>query len=292
VKNVGFEAGGPAWSPDGRWISYVSSVRNAAGDLRGLVLVAPADQENGRIGDPVECLPAAAAGYPIVAAWMPGGNELAVETMTIDTAKRALWIVPRERGTPRQLLAFTREQFPAGVSVAPDGSAVAYVATAADGFDQIFIIPAKGGTPRQITSDPTQKAQLAERVNLLASDHRRGLRTLANHDYPDVRFRIHPRHRNERFREEHSRPLRRHADPRSPQITDLLDRVRRRDGQPEDVSLVGRVERLELDVLEASGRGRLRAGQSERYLLRRDILDAAPDAQPPTVEKSTHGFAR
>ena len=46
-------------------------------------------------------------------------------------------------------------------AVSPDGRDVAFIAPAPDGFFQVFRLPIAGGTPVQVTTDPSHKTQPA-----------------------------------------------------------------------------------------------------------------------------------
>ena len=56
---------------------------------------------------------------------------------------------------------FTSEQKYSGLGVSPDFPWVAFIAPASDGHFQVFRIPVAGGTPTQVTFDPTDKTQPA-----------------------------------------------------------------------------------------------------------------------------------
>jgi hypothetical protein len=56
---------------------------------------------------------------------------------------------------------FTSEHRFAGLGVAAAARWAAYIAPAPDGHFQVFRIPLSGGTPTQITTDPTDKTQPA-----------------------------------------------------------------------------------------------------------------------------------
>ena len=56
---------------------------------------------------------------------------------------------------------FASEHDTPGLGVSPDGRGVAFIAPASDGFFQVFRLPIAGGTPLQVTRDPSHKTQPA-----------------------------------------------------------------------------------------------------------------------------------
>ena len=67
-----------------------------------------------------------------------------------DRSARALWHVGLEGGTPRRL---TRGKADSSPVWSPDGSSVAFL-RASDGPPQVFLLPASGGEPEQLTTLP------------------------------------------------------------------------------------------------------------------------------------------
>jgi Tol biopolymer transport system component len=61
----------------------------------------------------------------------------------------------------RVLHRFRSEHDFPGLAIHPDGSRIAFVAPASDGFYQIFVLPTSGGFAQPITVDGTHKTQPA-----------------------------------------------------------------------------------------------------------------------------------
>ena len=75
--------------------------------------------------------------------------------------RHAIFIASRTGGAARSILRFASEHDAPGLGVSPDGREVAFIAPAPDGFFQVFRTPVAGGTPLQVTKDPSDKTQPA-----------------------------------------------------------------------------------------------------------------------------------
>jgi Tol biopolymer transport system component len=92
--------------------------------------------------------------------WSATSDSL-VFTVSEGLDRRAIYVAAREGGKPRLVHRYTSEQNFSGLGVSPDFRWVAYIARAADGHFQVFRLPLSGGTPTQVTFDPTEKTQPA-----------------------------------------------------------------------------------------------------------------------------------
>jgi len=160
VSARGLETGWPRWSRNGRWIAYPSHVESA-GVMRSVLYIVPVDQTTGVTQSPRAVPIPEPLGELVHAEWMPDAAHLVIETGDPSSTAKALYVIGRVDGHMRRIAQFRSEQLESGIGLAPDGGAVAYVAPAADGFFQIFVIPVAGGQPRQLTTDPTNKTQPA-----------------------------------------------------------------------------------------------------------------------------------
>jgi WD40 repeat protein len=128
----------PSWSPDGRRVAYARGTPDNHFELH----VAAADGSKDEAVRPGGCCPA----------WSPDGSAIA--------------FVRREPGKPFALMAVAPDGSGERVLVpdlgpvefadpawSPDGSVIVYPAATAHGW-QLFLVPATGGTPRQLTHLP------------------------------------------------------------------------------------------------------------------------------------------
>ena len=75
--------------------------------------------------------------------------------------RHVIYTVARDGGQAHVVHRFASEHDAPGLAVSPDGRDVAFIAPAPDGFFQVFRMPIAGGTPAQVTSDPSHKTQPA-----------------------------------------------------------------------------------------------------------------------------------
>ena len=157
----GAEVGWPRWSPDGRWLLFEgasSSTRESAAYIVGV------DQETGAVTRAAQeiVIGGAALGHVEVghAEWLPDSAHLAVVGKE-GPGRHVIFTAAREGGDARVVHRFASEHDTPGLGISPDGREVAFIAPAPDGFFQVFRLPIGGGTPTQVTSDPSHKTQPA-----------------------------------------------------------------------------------------------------------------------------------
>ena len=136
----GREASGrsPAYSPNGRRIVFVSSFKQS--DLWLMRSDGSHKQRLTRTAGIDETDPA----------WSPDGKEI-VFAVTRPAAQQGIWIVEAD-GTQRRQLTTGADADP---SWSPDGSEIAFDRRdAATQIFNIFVVPAAGGTPTDLSTDP------------------------------------------------------------------------------------------------------------------------------------------
>jgi Tol biopolymer transport system component len=154
----GAEVGWPRWSTDGRALIFTGADH---GSRRVVAYLVGIDQERGEpAGPPTMIAIANVAADVHHAEWLPDNQRIAV-LMKESPGRQMLGIVSRDGGEVQVVHRFTSEHDTSGLGVSPDGRQLAFIAPAADGFFQVFAIPAAGGVARQVTTDPSNKTQPA-----------------------------------------------------------------------------------------------------------------------------------
>ncbi len=155
----GFETGWPRWSPDGKWLAFDADSRDAG--HQSVIYVMGVDQETGAVTAPEKPLTFDGfTGAAVHAEWAGSGDRLAVlGDESADT--HVILLSSREGGPVKTLHRWTSEHLFSGLGVSPDGKWAAFIAPAADLHFQLWRMPMAGGTPRQLTFDPTDKTQPA-----------------------------------------------------------------------------------------------------------------------------------
>jgi Tol biopolymer transport system component len=128
---------------------------------RSSLFVIGVDQESGRITSEMREVSAGSFTGDIThGEWLPDSRTL-VAIAKEAPGRHVILSVPAAGSDARVVHRFETEHDFSGLGVSPDGRWIAFVAPAADGFFQIFRIPASGGAPEQITRDPSNKTQPA-----------------------------------------------------------------------------------------------------------------------------------
>ena len=152
----GAEVGWPRWSRDGQSV-LLDGARKADG--RSVIYVIGVSQDSGEVtSDLREITAQGFAGELTHAEWLPSGMTV-VALGKEAPGKQVILSVPLTGGRPYVVYRWDSEHDFSGLGVSPDGRDVAFTAPAPDGFFQIFRIPIGGGTPQQVTTDPSNKSQ-------------------------------------------------------------------------------------------------------------------------------------
>jgi len=160
ITKGGTETGWPRWSPDGAWIAYGTEV-SEGNRLRGVLFTVGVDSATGAVTREARRVPIEGIrGDVDQVEWSPRSDSV-VFSAAEGHDQRALYVVARDGGPARLIQRYTSEQQFSGLGVSPDFRWVAFVAPASDGHFQVFRVPVSGGTPTQVTFDPTDKTQPA-----------------------------------------------------------------------------------------------------------------------------------
>ena len=153
----GAETGWPRWSPDGRMVLLDGA--NARG--KSVAYTIGIDQESGAVTSALrEIETPGFDGDLMHAEWMPDGVRLAAVARE-GPGRHVLLVFPAPGGTPRVVHRVASEHDFSGMTVSPDGAWLGFVAPASDGYHQVFRVRVDGGTPEQLTFDPSHKTQPA-----------------------------------------------------------------------------------------------------------------------------------
>ena len=154
----GAEVGWPRWSPDGKWLLFDGASRASH---RSVMFVAGLDQETGAVTmEPVEREVRAADAEVSHAEWLPDSAQIVVIAKE-GPGRHVITTLARDGGDERVVHRFASEHDAPGLAVSPDGTDIAFIAPAADGFFQLFRMPIAGGTPVAVTTDRSNKTQPA-----------------------------------------------------------------------------------------------------------------------------------
>ena len=160
ITRGGFETGWPRWSPDSRWIAYSTQLAES-GRMRGVLFTVGIDSATGTVTREARRVPIDGFRGDIDQVEWSSRSDSIVVSAVEGGNRRAIYVVPRDGGGLRLVHRYASEQQFSGVGVSPDFRWAAFVAPANDGHFQVFRVPIEGGTPTQVTFDPTDKTQPA-----------------------------------------------------------------------------------------------------------------------------------
>lgn len=150
LTDFGWEVGVADWSPDGRRLVFDSWERGGAPGL-SKPWIATIDPGTGRPSTIRRLpIPAEVPGT-LFLSWSPRRDQIAFIAEGEGT-RQALWVIGPDGRDARRVAEFESSTY-GGVDWTPDGERLVYAALA-DGRMQLFEIPLRGGTPRQLTQDP------------------------------------------------------------------------------------------------------------------------------------------
>jgi Tol biopolymer transport system component len=150
--------GWPRWSPDGRWVLYDGASPTTG---KSALFVIGIDQNNGTVLDKGrEVVLTGFDGDITHGEWLPDSATV-VAIAKEGPGRHAIVVAPAAGGAARVVHRFASEHDFPGLAVAPDGTRVAFIAPAPDGFFQVFQLPMSGGQHLQLSVDPTHKTQPA-----------------------------------------------------------------------------------------------------------------------------------
>lgn len=154
----GAEAGWPRWSRNGRWLLFNAASKSARRTVMYLVGMNPV---NGDVTEPAHEIALDGLSLDVFhGEWLDDGESI-VAVGKEGPGRHVIFTVARTGGAVKVVHRFASEHDVPGLGVSPDGKMVAFIAPASDGFFQVFRLPLAGGSPSQVTSDPTNKTQPA-----------------------------------------------------------------------------------------------------------------------------------
>ena len=149
-----YEAGWPRWSRDGKWLVYAGQKGEHASSRMFILGI---DQDTGEITRPdQEVSLQNFTGQVGHAEWASNSSDLIFEVIP-EPGKKAIYRVNSTGGIPELIHAFNCEEKYSGIGASPEGDWIAYVAPGPRGYQQVYRIPAEGGEPLLVTTDPTNK---------------------------------------------------------------------------------------------------------------------------------------
>jgi len=166
----------PTWSPDGRQIAFTRYSKEGRNDI--YVLPALGGTEH-KLHSTLTPKANAANGY---LNWSPDGKVLAFSEGSADSSSFRIALLSLADLTTRPLTSPPVDKGDWGPAFSPNGSTVAFIRTSAPGYlGDLFVLPAKGGEPRQITFDNCHMYGLAwtkDGSDIVFSSNRGGVASL------------------------------------------------------------------------------------------------------------------
>ena len=154
----GAEVGWPRWSPDGQSV-LLDGARKADG--RSVIYVIGVDQDTGQVTTDLREVRVDGFEADFThAEWLPSGITV-IALAREGPGRQAIVTLATTGGRPFVVHRWESEHDFSGLGVSPDGRRAAFTAPAPDGYFQIFTVPVAGGTPVQVTTDPSHKTQPA-----------------------------------------------------------------------------------------------------------------------------------
>jgi len=153
----GAETGWPRWSPDGHRLMFSGASRTTH---RPVLYIAAVDQATGDVTEAARQILITMDADITHAEWLPDSTRL-VAIAKEHPGRNAIFVTDVLATAPTIVRRFESEHDTPGIGVSPDGNQVAFIAPAADGFFQVWRMPIAGGTPVQLTTDPSNKTQPA-----------------------------------------------------------------------------------------------------------------------------------
>ena len=133
----------PAWSPDGRYIAFVRK--------KGIYLIAP------QLGATERKVGEAAYGL----SWSPDGKTLALSGLAAPDGANSIYLLGWETGEQQRLTFAAIPNSDSDPAFSPDGKYVGFLRNSSQTARDVFVVPAGGGMPRQLSFDKRQISGLA-----------------------------------------------------------------------------------------------------------------------------------